>query len=1269
MLFNDTLTTNNEIRQTIRDHYRCDENKILEHLLPQAQISVDAKSRAWEHARQMVVNIRKDQVGKGGVDALLNEFALSTEEGVVLMCLAEALLRVPDKITADNLIRDKLANGDWSAHIGNSDSIFVNASSWGLLMTGKLVNYTDKQKKQQFNLLKRTVGRLGEPVIRKAVRYAMKIMGTQFVMGRNIGEAVDRAVEQEAKGYTYSYDMLGEGARTMNDADRYFAAYVGAIDAIGKAANGRGPEKSPGISIKLSAIHPRYEFSHRERVINEIIPRLKELAMQAKSYNIGFTVDAEEADRLDISMDIIEAVFLDKDLDGWDGFGIAVQAYQKRAIFVIDWVRDLTKRANRQMMVRLVKGAYWDSEVKISQVECLPDFPVFTRKPSTDVSYQACAKKLLEYRDTIYPQFATHNAYTVATILEIASDNTSGFEFQRLHGMGESLYDQVVQGQGVSCRVYAPVGAHEDLLAYLVRRLLENGANSSFVNNIVDEDIPVESLLSDPVETVLAWQDKYNPQIPMPIDLYGDERANSKGIDLTDVDLITSMKTNVDHWFEQNRLSADQVPAGSDAVTNPANHNEIIGYITHVDANQMGDIVNNAAQAFESWSQTDVATRAQVLNKTADLLEEHRDELIALCIKEAGKIPVDGVAEVREAVDFCRYYAVRAQELMSDERLASRGVVLCISPWNFPLAIFLGQVTAAIVTGNTVVAKPAEQTSLIALRAIELMIEAGMPEHVVQPVIARGSEVGKVIVPDPRISAVMFTGSTETGTRIAQDLAARGGDPVPLIAETGGQNCMIVDSTALPEQVVDDVVASGFQSAGQRCSALRVLFVQEEIADKVITMITGAMKELHVGDPQFLSSDIGPVIDNKAFTSLNNHVAYLQDHPQAKLHYTCELPQMGDTGNFFFAPRLYEISDLSVLKQEVFGPCVHVIRFKGDDIAGVIDQVNSTGFGLTMGIHTRIDQKAEFLAKHSRAGNVYVNRNMIGAIVGVQPFGGRGLSGTGPKAGGPMYLTRLVTERDLNVAPRFEQAQIDSLNALFAKDSNEVSLIDSLLERSKSVDSQWQHSDVNTRISVLRQLLAFVSKSKAIADIETSKTTLTSASRLLIEAENQLTNPLELPGPTGESNLLYLESRGVLAVIRDEHTSFDLWFISIIAALAAGNTVIAITNEQDMEQSNLLKAGLKEIGIIPGIFQVAKATQLDGILAHQHLAGAVVDAHSGLTHLVNDKLAARSGAILPLINASSHDNLFTRMVAEKTVSTDTTAAGGNASLMTMEVDD
>jgi RHH-type proline utilization regulon transcriptional repressor/proline dehydrogenase/delta 1-pyrroline-5-carboxylate dehydrogenase len=837
MLFNGDLTTTCPTRQKIRDFYRIDENAVIDHILPLAEVGVKARSRAWERARQIVLNIRKDQDGQSGVDALLNEFSLSSEEGVVLMCLAEALLRVPDKATQDTLIRDKLAKGDWSSHLGSSDSLFVNASSWGLLVTGKMVNYTDKTKEQQFGMLKKTIGRLGEPVIRKSVNFAMKIMGKQFVMGRTIDEAIERAAEKEQKGYVYSYDMLGEGARTMKDAKRYFDSYMNAIHAIGKAANGRGPVKSPGISVKLSAIHPRYEFTHKDRVMAEIVPKLKELALAAKKYDIGFTVDAEEADRLDISLDVIEAVFSDEDLGNWQGFGLAVQAYQKRAIFVIEWVTELATRVGRKMMVRLVKGAYWDTEIKTTQQDGLEHYPVFTRKATTDVSYKACAIRMLEARDVLYPQFATHNAYTAATILEVAKGDNTGFEFQRLHGMGESLFDQIVNEEKIQCRVYAPVGQHEDLLAYLVRRLLENGANSSFVNAIVDTTKPVESLLPDPVETLQGLRNKYNTQIKMPIDLYGDERANSKGMDLTDINVITPFKENLENWFNDHLIDQSQVPEGALAVKNPANHNEIIGHVKLQSGDEMKDILANAEAAFESWSQTSVKERANLLRRVADILERHHDELVAICIKEAGKIAQDGIDEVREAVDFCRYYAARAEELASDERFEARGVILCISPWNFPLAIFLGQVAAAIVTGNTVIAKPAEQTSLIALRAIELMLSVGLPEHVVQPVIARGSEVGKTIVPDERIQAVMFTGSTETGTLISQTLAARNDIQVPLIAETGGQNCMIVDSTALPEQVVDDVISSGFQSAGQRCSALRVLFIQEDVADGIIEML------------------------------------------------------------------------------------------------------------------------------------------------------------------------------------------------------------------------------------------------------------------------------------------------------------------------------------------------------------------------------------------------------------------------------------------------
>jgi len=1278
MLFNDSLQTTNPIRQKIRDNYRSDENSVIAHLLPIAEISVNDKSRAWEFARQLVVNIRKEQVGQGGVDALLNEFSLSTEEGVVLMCLAEALLRVPDTLTADALIRDKLAKGDWSAHLGNSDSIFVNASSWGLLLTGKLVNYSDEKQKNQFGLLKKTVGRLGEPVIRKAVKYAMKIMGTQFVMGHNIKDAIKRAVETESKGYTYSYDMLGEGARTMADAQRYFISYQTAIEAIGKAAKKQGPAASPGISIKLSAIHPRYEFSHKERVFSELVPKVKELALAAMAHDIGFTIDAEEADRLEISLDIIEILFSDPDFEGWDGFGIAVQAYQKRSIFVIDWIRELTQKVGRQMMVRLVKGAYWDSEIKDTQAEGYEDFPVFTQKPSTDVSYQACAKKLLEYRDSIYPQFATHNAYTVATIIEIAG-NSDGFEFQRLHGMGESLYDQVVSSKNIACRVYAPVGEHSDLLAYLVRRLLENGANSSFVNNIVDDAIPVESLLSDPVETVQRWADVYNAKIPQSINLYETEhnvgRINSKGIDLTAIDDLISMKENllthatklVENAKEES--SKQDNSTGVEPVTNPANTAEVIGYLTHTEQTKMNVIVERSHLAFQSWSTTPVEQRAELLIKTADILEENMDELITLCIKEAGKTIPDSIAEIREAVDFCRYYAARAIEMFADNTaIAPRGVVLCISPWNFPLAIFLGQVAAAIVTGNTVLAKPAEQTSLIALRTIELMKTCGLPEGVIEPVIARGSQVGQHIVPDERVKAIMFTGSTETGNWISQKLAERETEQVPLIAETGGQNCMIVDSTALPEQVVDDVIASGFQSAGQRCSALRVLFVQEDIADKLIEMITGAMKELHLGDPSYLSTDIGPVIDQKAFTALSEHTEYLQS--RSKLHYQCDTKHLATTdesntatpAHYFFAPRLVEIDNLSVLKKEVFGPIVHVIRYKADNLENVIEQINGTGFGLTMGIHTRIEEKSQYLAARSRAGNVYINRNMIGAVVGVQPFGGRGLSGTGPKAGGPNYLKGLVKPVNPDNATSVAQSSISQPKSpeVMSKEVN------TFTAQAKAIELQWSFTPLSQRISIIRQCLAQLSSNMPL-NIEEQVLTksLASLRKELLLIEKTIATPTMMQGPTGESNILHLESRGLLVNVMCNNTSFEFNLTSIMSAIACGNTVLLAVEQSQRAVAELLLTALIKSGLPRGVVNVITAEYLPGLLKNPLISGAVIADNSSLVHYVNEQVSGRKGAILPVIVGNEMSNLFHKMLTEKTVTIDTTAAGGNASLMTM----
>ncbi|PCK01946.1 MAG: trifunctional transcriptional regulator/proline dehydrogenase/L-glutamate gamma-semialdehyde dehydrogenase [Alteromonadaceae bacterium] len=1282
MLFTDSMITDCPIRQKIREFYRIDENIAVDHILPLAEVNVSARSRAWERARKMVLNIRKDQAGKGAIDALLNEYSLSSDEGVVLMCLAEALLRVPDKHTQDTLIRDKISQGQWSSHLGSSDSLFVNASSWGLLITGAVVNYADKSQKYSFGLLKKTIGRLGEPVIRKSMNYAMKIMGDQFVIGETIGAATARAATKEQQGYVYSYDMLGEGARTMLDADRYFKAYHDAITVIGAVAQASGkndPRRVPGISVKLSAIHPRYEFSHKARVMAEIVPKLKALCLHAKSFNIGLTVDAEESERLDISLDVIEAVFSDSELAGWDGFGIAMQAYQKRAIFVVDWLRDLTLRINRKMMVRLVKGAYWDTEIKNAQKAGHQHFPVFTRKSSTDVSYHACANKLLAYRDTIYPQFATHNAYTAAIIVELAGDDKEGFEFQCLHGMGDSLYNQIVISENIQCRIYAPVGQHEDLLAYLVRRLLENGANSSFVNAIVDESQPVESLLEDPVEKTQRLKDKYNPQIIKPIALYHNEngvgrvdgRDNAKGLDLSDINEIRHLKASLDNWLSAHLINKSDVPAGAIAVRNPADRHEIIGVHQHHSETDMQAMIDRAQSAFSSWSKTLASERAALLCRVADIIERHRDELIALCIKEAGKVAQDGIDEVREAVDFCRYYAQRSVELEEDERLEARGVVLCISPWNFPLAIFLGQVAAAIAVGNTVIAKPAEQTRLIALRTIALMGYVGLPEGVVQAVIAAGSEVGKVIVPDSRIQTVMFTGSTETGTRISKILAGRGGDQVPLIAETGGQNCMIVDSTALPEQVVDDVISSGFQSAGQRCSALRVLFLQEDIADKVITMLKGALAELHIGNPEYLSTDIGPVIDQKALDALNAHSDYMETH--AQLLFQCHLldefsDELSDDGakneHFFFAPRLYEISDISVLTKEVFGPCVHVIRFKGSDIERVIDNINSTGFGLTMGIHTRIEHRALALARLSRAGNVYVNRNMIGAIVGVQPFGGRGLSGTGPKAGGPNYLIRLVKEKSTPDAKKFNllPAQLVALSGDEQSEKEAVSIMD----RANLAEKKWRLSELNTRISCVRQLLAKIAHVEIVDDLaDDLNQTLTAARSQLIDIEKRLKNPILLPGPTGESNILYLENRGNVICFADINVSFHFWVLSIVTALATGNTAITVVSDVFYEEALAFRDKFIATGEDENVFQVARLRHLSTLLMHPALAGVVVDSHCDRKHYISAKLAERKGAILPVISSEYFDNLIQRLTTEKTVSIDTTASGGNTSLMTL----
>ncbi|QJR80405.1 bifunctional proline dehydrogenase/L-glutamate gamma-semialdehyde dehydrogenase PutA [Alteromonas pelagimontana] len=1266
MLTHDNLNTLTSIRQRIRDHYRINESLAIDQILPVAEVNPRARSRAWERARKMVLQIRREQEGHGGVDALLNEYSLSTAEGVVLMCLAEALLRVPDQRTQDELIRDKLSQGKWTPHLGNSDSLFVNASAWGLLLTGNMVNYADKRKSEQFGLLKKTLGRMGEPVIRRAMNIAMRVMGRQFVMGETIEDAVERAKEKEKKGYVYSYDMLGEAARTMEDAEGFYDAYVSAIKEIGKAANGRGPKRSPGISVKLSAIHPRFEFLHHKRVMEEIPPRLKALCVMAKEYDIGLTIDAEEADRLDVSLDVIENVFRDPDLEGWSGFGIAVQAYQKRAIHVIEWIRKLTLETGRTMMVRLVKGAYWDTEIKLTQQAGVEEFPVFTRKSSTDVSYHACANKLLDYRDTIYPQFATHNAYTASVIIELAGDDKDGFEFQCLHGMGDTLYDQVVTEDKIQCRVYAPVGEHEDLLAYLVRRLLENGANSSFVNAIVDDNKPVESLLEDPVEKTQRLKHRYNVQIKKPRELYAPERHNSRGLDLTDVNAVNALLHELVRWKQHYKVDQSQIPEGATPVVSPTDRNDFVGYHIYNTKEDMLKALDIAHDGFGAWSKRSVQERAEILVRSADALERHMAELISICIREAGKVTQDSIDEVREAVDFLRYYAARAQELDEDHRLLPRGVVLCISPWNFPLAIFIGQLSAALVTGNTVIAKPAEQTSIIAKRAIEIMHSVGLPEEALQLIIGPGKEVGSTLLPDDRIKAVMFTGSTQTGTLISQTLAGRGGEQVPLIAETGGQNCMIVDSTALPEQVVDDVVHSGFQSAGQRCSALRVLFAQEDIADKLTHMLIGAMKELEVGDPAHLHTDIGPVIDDKALKSLTDHEKFMEG--KGKLLYRTKMPESTEKGTFFPAT-LYEIDSIDVLEREIFGPVVHIVRFKGKDIDKVVEQINSTGYGLTMGIHSRIEDRAYELAAKSRAGNVYINRNMIGAIVGVQPFGGRGLSGTGPKAGGPNYLRRLMAER---ATPKPSQVEdIEHLDSALIGSAKEEKAASRLMSTALDVEAKWRHTALNDRLSMVRQLLAKIAKVEIVEELaDDLNRTLATSRQQLTSIERKLGKPVQLPGPTGESNKLYLEPRGILVCFADKSVQFEYWTLSIVTALATGNVVVSVVSEEFFEEALEFQKKFESTGAPKGVFQVARLQHLDSLLMDKNLAGVVVDSSTERTAQIAAMLSSREGgSILPVITAEYNDNLIQRLMTEKTISIDTTASGGNTSLMTLVEED
>jgi RHH-type proline utilization regulon transcriptional repressor/proline dehydrogenase/delta 1-pyrroline-5-carboxylate dehydrogenase len=1289
------------LRQAIDAHYRADETQCLRALLAQLGLDAEANTRIQTTARRLVEGVRARS--KGGIDAFLHEYGLSTQEGVMLMCIAEALLRIPDDDTQEALIRDKMSAANWDAHLGQSDSVFVNASTWALMLTGRVVGLRGIRGQSPGGVLRRLVARVGEPMIREAVNQAMRIMGKQFVMGRKIDEALVRAKDFEKKGYRYSYDMLGEAARTMADADRFFESYRNAIAAIGRVSGGKGIIDGPGISVKLSALHPRYELWQEKRVMDELVPRMHALAVEAAKLDIGLNIDAEEAARLDISLDVFEAISGSDELKNWNGFGVVVQAYQKRAPFVIDWLADMARRHQRKLMVRLVKGAYWDAEIKLSQELALQDYPVYTRKVNTDVAYLACARKLLANRDVFYPQFATHNAHSIASVLEYAGDK-KGFEFQRLHGMGEELYEGVVEDRriGLPCRIYAPVGEHEDLLAYLVRRLLENGANSSFVNRIQDESLPVEEIIADPIAQVHGLAYIPHPHIPQPKDVYGEGRVNFKGLDLFDRSQLLALASAMEA-AESRDWSAGPIVAGEQRerepreIRSPADRNRVVGHVSDAQQEDIEQALESASRAAHDWAATPATQRADALRKLADLMEAETPQLMAIAVREAGKTMNDAIAEVREAVDFCRYYAVRAEadfnhplrlraprDLERGGRLQGGGVFCCISPWNFPLAIFTGQITAALAAGNAVVAKPAEQTPLIAAAGVRLMHRAGIPTEVLQLLPGDGVKVGGALVSDPRVTGVCFTGSTEVAQIINRTLARRDGALYPLIAETGGLNAMIVDSSALPEQVTRDVVMSAFQSAGQRCSALRVLFLQEDVADKMLNMIKGAMEELNVGDPSLLSTDIGPVIDEEAQSTLDTHIKRMRG--EAKLLKQVKPGPRSGNGTFV-GPAAFEMDTLARLKREVFGPVLHVIRFQGNHIGKVVDAINATGYGLTHGIHTRVDETRDFILSRVHAGNAYVNRNQIGAVVGVQPFGGEGLSGTGPKAGGPHYVPRFASE----MVDEETQSSMVVASASCGSDLSTPGIsrqhLDQALSKGREATAEWSALPAEARGDRLEKAAATLeSLETSLAELDPRGTEgIGQAAEFLrfyaAQAEAELAEPESLPGPTGERNELKYPPRGLVACLATEGSGMAPLVAQAGAALAAGNAAIvwhadervALRLEKFLREAGVPKAAISAIpagkdGTLRGLVEDVRVDCIAFAGPHEQakaITRLLAEGDGPIRQLIPFAVTEHVGGApgSPLAGSPHYLHRFT---LERAVSIDTTASGGNASLFTIE---
>jgi RHH-type proline utilization regulon transcriptional repressor/proline dehydrogenase/delta 1-pyrroline-5-carboxylate dehydrogenase len=1215
-------------RRRIRDHTLADETALARSLIAAAAIDDVSRTRAQESASAFIASARASAARSTLVDKFLQEYGLSTVEGVTLMRLAEALLRTPDAATADALIRDKVEAGDWAAHKGKSPFPLVNFSTRALMLTAAWLDDIEGKSAvgRAAKATKDLLDRVGEPVIRTAVAQAMKIMGEHFVLGETIENAQKRAREYAKKGYVFSYDMLGEAAHTAADAEKYFEDYRIAIDAIGRDASAGSPDASSGISVKLSALHPRYEYAKRERVLKELGERVRSLAVQAKGYGIGFNIDAEEAARLDISLDLIEALLRDDALKGWDGFGVVVQAYQRRASFVIDWLAEIARAADRRIMVRLVKGAYWDSEIKRAQVAGLETYPVFTRKVLTDVSYQACAKRLFAASDVIYPQFATHNALTVAVVREIAGPSAR-YEVQRLHGMGEALHDRLLE-EGVRSRIYAPVGGHRELLPYLVRRLLENGANSSFVNQLFDPDLAIDAIVRDPVTEASALNILPNPSIPSPRDLFGGSRLSAKGFDdgdpLAMSNLAATMALPSAQREARSIIDGVLIDGEDSRSVNPARTDEIVARVKLASAAQVDRACMVAQGAAKTWAATPANKRAEILMKAASLLEERTVDFMRLAAREAGKTIPDAIAEVREAVEFLCYYAQECVSLSG----SPLGVVACISPWNFPLAIFIGQTSAALAAGNAVVTKPAEQTPLIAFEAVRLLHEAGVPTDALQLVLGDGPSVGAPLIRHPAVGGVVFTGSTEVAKIIARGLSDAGKTDAVLIAETGGINAMIVDSTALLEQAVRDAAAAAFQSAGQRCSACRLVCVQEEVADRFNELLAGTMAELVVGDPVRLDTDVGPVIDAEAAAVINAHISEMKR--TAKL--IAAAPAPIDLQGCFIAPMAFEIAAPQSLTREIFGPVLHVVRFKAGKLDELLAQINASGYGLTLGLHTRIDDVMHEVASRARVGNLYINRNQIGAVVGVQPFGGEGLSGTGPKAGGPHYLSALQKRADMKGAKALSDAAPPQLP-----------FFDQQMSKSVAAFHAWANAD---RRGIFLKAAA---STPELADF------FRTASALYAE---HFERAIDLPGPTGESNTLRLKGRGpALLLGADEGKSSARQFA---LALASGASIIASSGFAEKVAAGLSAAGAPDELVLAFVFGDAIH---EGPLLDSRIRLVVFDGDAASRARLTGILARREGPLAPLL--SSKDEPW-RFAVERTLTINTTAAGGDVRLLSLQ---